>query len=407
MKEQVIISLTSWRKRIGNIPRVLDSIWEQTYQPDMVVLNLAEEEFPNKTLPAAVQAYIVSHQRLRVNWVEQNTRVWKKFLPTFNLYPDALIIPIDDDILYPPTMIEDFMRVHERFPDNPISGNKFWYKGVKCHCGCASLVQAKHFAGWQDYYSRTLRANCPSSDLFYTYHAAANGYFYEESDVDYMTTAITYNEVEGYSRSMPGNKLAVSRKAIFTAMGVEVIRLFTHDDIKPFCVLGAAQTEKGKEIEAELLSWLVPNFNVYVVRHDGRTFEYAAIHFLQEVMTRCDAPCFYLHTKGAYYTRNVSHRVRNMWKHEFVEKRDEYLRAVLSEKAIVATPYTGTDKVTWYNGWCANAAAIRKMNIIKTDDRFYYEYKLFDNAEVIGMRMGDVNGDNRDAMHNELKEKFD
>ena len=124
-------------------------------------------------------------------------------------------------------------------------------------------------------------------------------------------------------------------------------------------------------------------------------------------MTRCDAPCFYLHTKGAYYTRNVSHRVRNMWKHEFVEKRDEYLRAVLSEKAIVATPYTGTDKVTWYNGWCANAAAIRKLNIIKTDDRFYYEYKLFDKAEVIGMRMGDVNGDNRIAMHNELKERFD
>ena len=65
--KQLIVSLTSWRKRIGNLPRVLDSIWAQTEQPDMVVLNLAEEEFPKKSIPDVLVEYIASHDRLRVN----------------------------------------------------------------------------------------------------------------------------------------------------------------------------------------------------------------------------------------------------------------------------------------------------------------------------------------------------
>lgn len=409
MKEQIVVSLTSWSKRIGNIPIVLDTIFAQTVQPDAIVINLSLDEFPTRELPANVQSYIDAYDRIRVNWVVHDTRVWKKFLPTLLLYPDALILPIDDDILYPPTMIEGFMQAHAKYPDRPISGNHYWYHGIKCHCGCASLVQAKHFEGWQKYYKHSFRISCPSSDLFYTYLAAKNGYFYAETEVDYMRTIVSYNEVDGYSASFPKNRLRVSREAIFNAFGVEVVRLFKDEDHRPFCVLGSMQTDKGKVIEEEMLAWLTPHFNVYLVRHDGRAFEYTAIKFLKDVMSKQDAPCFYLHTKGAFYTRKVSHRVRNMWRHEFAAMQDKYLRAVDGDMPKVACPYTGSDKVTWYNGWCANAAAIREMNLIKTDDRFYYEYMLFKNAEVVGLRMNNINSpkEERLVMHGDLRTYFD
>ena len=409
MKEQIVVSMTSWHKRIGNLPAVLDTIMAQTIQPDAIVINLSVEEFPTRELPADVQTYIDAYDRIRVNWVRYNTRVWKKFLPTLLLYPDALILPIDDDILYPPTMIEGFMMAHAKYPDRPISGNHFWYKGMKCHCGCASLVQAKHFEGWQKYYKHAFRVSCPSSDLFYTYLAAANGYFYAETDEDYMRSIVSYNEVDGYSASFPKNRLRVSREAIFNALGVEVVRLFKDDDHKPFCVLGSMQTDKGKAIEEEMLAWLAPRFNVYLVRHDGRAFEYTAIAFLKKIMSNQDEPCFYLHTKGAFYTRKLSHRVRNMWRFEFGGRADRYLQAVKGDTPKVSCPYTGSEKVTWYNGWCANAAAIRTMHLIKTDDRFYYEYLLFTDADVIGLRMNDVNQpkEERLIMHGDLKACFD
>ena len=54
MKEQIVVSMTSWHKRIGNLPAVLDTIMAQTIQPDAIVINLSVEEFPTRELPADV-----------------------------------------------------------------------------------------------------------------------------------------------------------------------------------------------------------------------------------------------------------------------------------------------------------------------------------------------------------------
>lgn len=407
MKEQLIIALTSWQKRISNIPVVIDSILAQTIQPDKIVLTLSEDEFTNRVIPADIQSYIDSHKQIQLNWVKENTRVWKKFLPLLSVYPNALIIPIDDDRLYPPTMIEDFMQAHAKYPDRPISGNRYVYKGIKAHCGCASLVQAKFFEGWEQYVTPEFRTACPSSDLFYTYLASKNGYFYAESSCDYFAPQYAYNENDSYSLTLPKRPLQTSQAAIYHAFGMEVKRLFTDDDHKPYCVLGSAQTELGKKIEEEMLTWLVPYFNVYLIRHDGSTYEYAALKWMKDVMGRTNEPCFYLHTKGAYFTRQVTHRVHNMWRREFTTRQSEYLKAVDTDKPTMACPYTGSTHVPWYNGWVANAAAIRQMPIIRTDDRFYYEQGgLFDEADAVGLRMNDTTMENRGPMHIDLRIQF-
>ena len=44
----IIVSLTSWPKRIFNVPIVLKNILNGTLKPDYIELNLYSEEFSNK-----------------------------------------------------------------------------------------------------------------------------------------------------------------------------------------------------------------------------------------------------------------------------------------------------------------------------------------------------------------------
>ena len=82
MTERIIVSLTTWSKRIGNIPVVLDTIFNQTVQPDLVVLNLAHDEI----IPEDVKHYINSHN-IEINRVK-DTKVYKKLIPTLKKYPN-------------------------------------------------------------------------------------------------------------------------------------------------------------------------------------------------------------------------------------------------------------------------------------------------------------------------------
>ena len=67
--------------------------------------------------------------------------------------------------------------MYKQFPNQPVSGNMITKHDLKCHCGCASLVQYKFYnvyiEGYKQYYM-----DCPSSDIFYTVAAYKNGYEY-------------------------------------------------------------------------------------------------------------------------------------------------------------------------------------------------------------------------------------
>ena len=84
--EKIVISLTSYWKRLNNLPNVLDTIYAQTMPPDVVVLNLAYEE----VLPEDVDLYLKNHGVI-INRV-LDTKVYKKIIPTFKLFPNDCII---------------------------------------------------------------------------------------------------------------------------------------------------------------------------------------------------------------------------------------------------------------------------------------------------------------------------
>lgn len=194
-RELIIVSLTTWEKRIQNIPTVLDTIFSQTKLPDLVVLNVAD----SLQIPQEILLYLEQHS-VEINRV-CDTKVYKKFLPTITKYPNAAIIAIDDDILYPIYMIEDFCFLHEKYPHFPISGaNKFFF-GMQHHCGCASLVKAEYYGDYLNEIDSDLMDNCHSSDIVYTLLANLNGYPYIHTIKDYYNNIASFNPVASYTEN--------------------------------------------------------------------------------------------------------------------------------------------------------------------------------------------------------------
>ena len=46
-EERIIVSLTSWYKRIGNVKTVVESLLNQTLPASKILINLCTEDFPN------------------------------------------------------------------------------------------------------------------------------------------------------------------------------------------------------------------------------------------------------------------------------------------------------------------------------------------------------------------------
>lgn len=191
MPERIIITLTTWSARIGNIPAVLDTIFNQTLPPDKVVLNVAHQ----LDIPQDVQDYLDGHN------VEvfrcPDTKVYKKLILTLKRYSDDCVISIDDDWLYPKGMIADFMEMHKKYPEYPISGNKVVMYGMQCHCGCASLTKAEYLGEYLNLIDDEIISTCASDDMVYTYLSNKNGHPYLRSNGEY------FENMESYCADVP------------------------------------------------------------------------------------------------------------------------------------------------------------------------------------------------------------
>lgn len=113
-KSEVIVSLTSFPARIENAWLAIESVFQQTVLPRVILLVLAEEEFPGRKLPKA----IVGQQRrgLTILWTDVNYRSYDKLIPALTKYPDATVITIDDDKIMPPTLVADLLNASAAHP---------------------------------------------------------------------------------------------------------------------------------------------------------------------------------------------------------------------------------------------------------------------------------------------------
>ena len=89
----IVVTLTSWTKRINNVLEVVKSVMSNSLQPDRLYLNLSKTEFEGIELPKNLIDYFDSDDRLILNWVEgENTKTMKKVFPILKYLNDDDII---------------------------------------------------------------------------------------------------------------------------------------------------------------------------------------------------------------------------------------------------------------------------------------------------------------------------
>ncbi|MBQ3415268.1 MAG: hypothetical protein IJH39_08010, partial [Clostridia bacterium] len=146
--DKLIVSFTSWPKRIQYCKHTIDLMMNQTIVPDKIILNLSEDEFPNKKydLPIELVNEEIDNDKFEIYWVKENTTVWKKIIPTMDRFPNDLVFSIDDDIEYPSNYIEEMYKTYcENNKLYPVVGYEFMIDNNLCHSGPFTLTSKKFY----------------------------------------------------------------------------------------------------------------------------------------------------------------------------------------------------------------------------------------------------------------------
>ena len=115
-RQRVIVSLTSYPQRIDYVADVVRSLFAQLRLPDLTVLYLSEDQFPDgvKSLPPNLTACL--GRDFQIRWVRGDMRSHKKYLYAVRDFPEDLVITVDDDIVCRNTLVGDLLDAHARHP---------------------------------------------------------------------------------------------------------------------------------------------------------------------------------------------------------------------------------------------------------------------------------------------------
>lgn len=111
-----VVSLTSYPKRINLVHKTIQSLLRQNLKPGKIILWLAVEEFPHreKDLPTSITRLV--DDRFNVCFYH-NIRSYKKLIPTLKLYPDSVIITVDDDMVYGENLLDSLVSSYVKYPE--------------------------------------------------------------------------------------------------------------------------------------------------------------------------------------------------------------------------------------------------------------------------------------------------
>ncbi|RQW63877.1 glycosyl transferase [Vibrio viridaestus] len=119
----MVVSLTTYSKRIYQVHLVIESLGNQTIKPNRIILWLDENEFDLDNIPLMLKN--LTKRGLEIKFVP-NFKSYKKLLFCLAESPNSNIITVDDDILYPCYFIEGFEKELKKSPETVLA-----YRGHK------------------------------------------------------------------------------------------------------------------------------------------------------------------------------------------------------------------------------------------------------------------------------------
>ncbi|MCD2449148.1 hypothetical protein GO003_001910 [Methylicorpusculum oleiharenae] len=112
--QELVVSLTTFPARINDVYLTIESLFQQSLKADKVVLWLSKAEFDPLDLPQTLRN--LERRGLTIAFCDEDLGPYKKFYYALSAFPDSLLITVDDDILYPPDMIDQLYRAWKREP---------------------------------------------------------------------------------------------------------------------------------------------------------------------------------------------------------------------------------------------------------------------------------------------------
>ena len=113
MDKKIIVSFTSYGKRICNVHNVIDSILKQTMMPNRIILyidgkykDLIDERLENMTHNGIFE----------IRFVPCDLGPHTKYYYAFQDFPNDIVITIDDDMIYEKELIERLVVFYEKCP---------------------------------------------------------------------------------------------------------------------------------------------------------------------------------------------------------------------------------------------------------------------------------------------------
>ena len=113
--QKIIVSLTTYPKRISTIWMTIESLMRQTVKPDEIILWLAESQFENGLQDLPDNLLPLQQRGLTIRFCE-DIRSHKKYYFALQEYPDDLVVLADDDMFYPRDTIAKLLNMHNQFP---------------------------------------------------------------------------------------------------------------------------------------------------------------------------------------------------------------------------------------------------------------------------------------------------
>lgn len=115
--QNYIVSLTTFPARLEKVWITIESILRQSRKPDRIILWLAKDEIPNdQELPKNLTK--LKRRGLEIRFCKENIKPHNKYYHTLLEFPEANIITVDDDIIYPNDLIGKLVKSHKKYPDS-------------------------------------------------------------------------------------------------------------------------------------------------------------------------------------------------------------------------------------------------------------------------------------------------
>ena len=115
-EQRIVVSLTSYPKRIETVWITIETILQQSMKPDEIILWLAESQFGGiESLPKR----LLDQQKrgLTIRFCD-DLRSHKKYFYAMQEYPEDIVILFDDDMFYPRDTIKKLWKIHQKYPED-------------------------------------------------------------------------------------------------------------------------------------------------------------------------------------------------------------------------------------------------------------------------------------------------